>query len=164
MQDLILQLLHLHEAAVANTTPPPHPPHHPGSRPDCPTVLPKPQNHQPGVEGLRDGLHRPHVDHRVERSRGLGGAAHPALGEPVDAPGLFVAALRHTGTADRSGWVFWGLDTRQLWKSFSLPAVRGPEGVPGGGPASAPLPADAQLEAHVQICQKSVSACKHDRM
>lgn len=40
------------------------------------------------------------------------------------------------------------------------PVVWRAEGVQRGGQAPAPLPAHAQHEAHVQICQKSVSACK----
>lgn len=93
---MLLWLFRVHGAALTKRSP-----LHPGSRPDYPTVRRKTQNHSRGAQVLRDGLHRSHVDHRVEQSRGLGGAAHRALQEPVNAPGLLIAALRHTGTPGR---------------------------------------------------------------
>lgn len=93
----ILFRFHVHGAPWTNLSP-----LYPGSRPDYPAVRRKTQNHSRSPKLLRDGLHRSHVDYRVERGRGLGDAARRALQEPVDAPGLLLAALRHTGTP---GWL-----------------------------------------------------------
>lgn len=90
---ILLHLLRLHGTTLTKLSP-----LYPGSRLDHPAVWWKTQNPSHSAKILRDGLHRSHVDHWVEQSRGLGGAAHRALQEPVNAPGLLVAALRHTGT------------------------------------------------------------------
>lgn len=72
----------------------------PGSRPGHTVVVRSQVKRRLGQSKqrpLRDSLHWPHADHRVEWSWGLAGAAHKALWKPVHAPGLFVTALRHRG-------------------------------------------------------------------